>query len=82
MVPFHANSNEHNLFFQQSVQDFNVVTTCKFSICYDIILCFFYKGLISTNYKKIILKLFVLSIALARMGTSLFVREITLIKAL
>jgi hypothetical protein len=42
---------------------------------------FFYNVQISTNYKKIVLKLFVLSVALARTGINLpVVRDTTPIK--
>ena len=73
--------NENNIHFvQKSVPNFNVVTTCEFSIWYKITLWFksFY---ISTNDEKIILKFVVRSIALARPGTIFSVlKEITHIK--
>jgi hypothetical protein len=52
-------------FFPKSVQTFYVVTTCEFSIYYKV------KVQMSTNYKKMMLKFVVLSIALARQGTIL-----------
>jgi hypothetical protein len=44
---------------------FDLVTTCEFSFCFIIILRFFHKIQISTNYKNIILQFFVISVTLA-----------------
>ena len=60
---------QNSMKITSSLQDFNVVKTYEFSICYKIILWFFYNVQISTNYEKMILKFVVLFIALDRMGT-------------
>jgi hypothetical protein len=65
-IHFHTNCNENNIYFFLKISsNFNVVTTCEFSIYYKIILLifFFYKIRISTNSEKIILIFDVLSIS-------------------
>ena len=75
---FSCKFNENNIFFPQSLHNFNVVTASKWSICYTNYPLTFYKVQISTNYKEIILKLFVPSVSSVRTGTSLpVIREIT-----
>ena len=64
MVPFHVKSNENNIFSPRSVQKFDVVTICRLSIYYKIILSLFYNVQISTISEKFI----VLSIVLAKPG--------------
>jgi len=76
--PFMQNSMKIHIYFSHNelFKIFNNVTTCEFSICYKIILWFFYKVQISTNYEKIILKFVVLSVVLVRKDTILPVLKI------
>ena len=78
-VQFRAKFNENNIHTNVYII-WTTLTTCEFFSCYNIILWLFYKVQISTNYKKIIFNLLVLSIALPWTGIILpIIREITLL---
>jgi hypothetical protein len=70
MVLFHAKFNKNNIHFPHNMyNNFNVVTTCELSTNIFARLKISTKNI--TNYKKIILKSYVLSIVVARTDTML-----------
>jgi hypothetical protein len=56
-IHFHTNCNENNIYFFLKISsNFNVVTTCEFSIYYKIILLIFF--FIRFEYLQILRKLY------------------------